>query len=237
MLNNLSSPALERLSIRRAIRQDMESLGKRIAAAREAAGLTPSGLSRLIGVSRAAVAQWESDDTKPSAENLQKLAKTIGLTLEPTPNVMGNTGRALQAMPVAGQVQASAWLEIDDDVWAPTEFIPVLENPAYRRARQFALKVVGTSMNKVVQPGEFVIVASWPDLGTELRDGELVVVRRERAMTYEVTLKRARWNGKGWELWPESTDPRYQEPVRMDDGDRDVEVSIVGKVIGRYSDM
>lgn len=218
----------------------MDTLGKRIAAAREAKNLKPAGLARMIGVSRAAVAQWESDETAPSAKSLQKLVEVLGVPLQEPENrpqlVLGSVGRDVHMMPVVGQVQASAWLEIDGDE-EPTEHIPVTENPSFRRARQFALKVIGTSMNKLVQPGEYVVVASWPDLGTELRDGELVVVRRERAMTYEVTLKRAKWNGKGWELWPESTDPRYQEPVRMDDGGRDVEVQIVGKVIGRYSDM
>ncbi len=178
----------------------MDSLGKRIAAAREAKGLSASALARLIGVSRAAVAQWEADETAPTAENLQKISQALDVTLvEPRPQmVLGSLGRRpVDEMPVVGAVQASAWLEIDGDFDAPVEHIPVLRNPRYTRARQFALKVVGTSMNKVVQPGEYVIVASWPDLGTELRDGELVVVRRERAMTYEVTLKRARWNGKG----------------------------------------
>lgn len=240
MLNNLSSMTGQPRPPRQAIQSNMESLGKRIAAARERLGIKPAQLAKMMGVSRAAVAQWETDETAPKADNLERLVQLLDLQLQAAPQeqmIFGSTGRSVSAMPVVGQVQASAWLEIDGETWEPTDHIPVMENPLYRRARQFALKVIGTSMNRVVQPGDYVIVATWPDLGAELRDGELVVVRRERAMTYEVTLKRAKWNGKGWELWPESTDPRYQEPIRMDDGDREVEVSIVGKVIGRYSDM
>src|ERR1700730_15593884 len=57
-------------------------LGERIAKAREAAGINPSELSREIGVSRAAVAQWEVGKTEPNARNLRKIASVVGVTLE-----------------------------------------------------------------------------------------------------------------------------------------------------------
>lgn len=95
------------------------------------------------------------------------------------------------AMPVVGEVRAGAWLEIDGEP-TPDEYLPITSDPAWGHAPQFALKVVGTSMNKVSTPGSYVVVASWPELGAELRENDLVVVRRERAMTYEVTLKMAK---------------------------------------------
>jgi HTH-type transcriptional regulator, cell division transcriptional repressor len=57
-------------------------LGERIAQAREAAGLNSSELSRELGVSRAAVAQWEIGKTEPKARNLRKIASVVGVTLE-----------------------------------------------------------------------------------------------------------------------------------------------------------
>jgi transcriptional regulator with XRE-family HTH domain len=57
-------------------------IGERIAKAREAKGLNPSELSREIGVSRAAVAQWEIGKTEPTARNLRKIASVVGVTLE-----------------------------------------------------------------------------------------------------------------------------------------------------------
>jgi transcriptional regulator with XRE-family HTH domain len=59
-----------------------KQLGERIAKAREAKGLNPSELSREIGVSRAAVAQWEIGKTEPNARNLRKIASVVGVTLE-----------------------------------------------------------------------------------------------------------------------------------------------------------
>jgi SOS-response transcriptional repressor LexA len=134
---------------------------------------------------------------------------------------------------VVGEVRAGAWLEVDGEPEV-VERIPVAPDSRWVHCRQFALQVVGTSMNKVAQPGDYVIVASWSDMGTELQDDDLVVVKRLRGTTYEVTLKRARQSEKGWQLWPESSDPRWQTPLKLEDGDNDVEVVIIGRVIGIY---
>jgi len=60
-------------------------VGKRIAKWREAKGLTQQDLARAVGVTHAAVYQWESDDadthTTPSLENLEKVAAAFGVTL------------------------------------------------------------------------------------------------------------------------------------------------------------
>jgi SOS-response transcriptional repressor LexA len=134
---------------------------------------------------------------------------------------------------VVGEVRAGSWLEIDGDQEI-LEHIPVAPDSRWVHCRQYALKVVGTSMNKVAQPGDYVIVADWSHMGAEIKDEDLLVVKRQRGTTYEVTLKRARQSKKGWQLWPESSDPRWQTPLRLDDGNREVEVSILGRVIAIY---
>lgn len=206
-----------------------------IRAARKQADLTLEQLAELTGLSPGYISRMESSARNVSTKNLRKIATALGTTAdrliaETDVNVPGQ-------MPVQGEVRAGAWLEIDGEP-ETVETIPALPDPRYGRVPQFALRVVGTSMNKVAPPGQYVIVVSWPELGAELRDGDLVVVKRSRAMTYEVTLKRARKAENGdWELWPESTDPRYQEPVTLGDGDRDVEISVIGKVVGRYEPL
>jgi len=55
------------------------TLGKRIAAAREMAGLNPSELARAVGVTKAAVSQWEKDQTKNlKLENLFEVSRITG---------------------------------------------------------------------------------------------------------------------------------------------------------------
>ena len=53
--------------------------GLSVKAAREMAGYTQEQVARLIGVSRSAVAQWESanPNMQPSAANFKSLAKAL----------------------------------------------------------------------------------------------------------------------------------------------------------------
>jgi len=139
-----------------------------------------------------------------------------------------------QQLPDLGDIKAGTWLELDGEP-GPRGFIDMGPVAKYAGKAQFALKVLGTSMNKVVREGEYVICVAWDELGRGLQDGDLVVVRRERAATYETTLKRARRAKNGaFELWPESDDPRYQKPIALGDGKSEVQVHIIGLVVGIY---
>lgn len=51
--------------------------GQAVKAAREMAGLTQDGLAKAVEVTRAAVAQWESGRTQPSAGNFHALCKAL----------------------------------------------------------------------------------------------------------------------------------------------------------------
>ena len=55
----------------------MSTIGQRIRESRKKAGLTQAALAGECGVSRAAVAQWEGDVTKPSLDHLQKAADAL----------------------------------------------------------------------------------------------------------------------------------------------------------------
>jgi transcriptional regulator with XRE-family HTH domain len=57
-------------------------LCNRIAYARELLGINASDLARRMGISRAAIAQWETGQTVPSGRNLPKLADVLGVTLD-----------------------------------------------------------------------------------------------------------------------------------------------------------
>jgi SOS-response transcriptional repressor LexA len=216
---------------------DMDETRAKLLKALENAGLSLSEVSLRIGKNRAYVHQFIHRNTpKKLPEDVRRdLSHLSGLSERD----LGGDVRLPRRQPLAagrlsvrGQVRAGAWLDIDIpmDEGAEGE-IPIGPDARYP-VPQYALQVVGTSMNKFVDDGHFVIVASWPELGRDLRENEVVVVRRERAKTYEVTLKRARKAGKNWELWPDSSDPRWQEPVRFDE--KDVTCTVIGLVVGVY---
>jgi transcriptional regulator with XRE-family HTH domain len=58
------------------------SLSARITAARQKKGLSQEALGKMLGVSRAAVAQWEGGQTVPAAERLIDLADKLNVRFE-----------------------------------------------------------------------------------------------------------------------------------------------------------
>jgi transcriptional regulator with XRE-family HTH domain len=58
------------------------NIGSRIAGWREAKKLTQQQLADEIGVTRAAVYQWELGQTVPSTRHVEKVAEICGVTME-----------------------------------------------------------------------------------------------------------------------------------------------------------
>jgi transcriptional regulator with XRE-family HTH domain len=60
---------------------DGEGAGARIRVAREALGFTQDRLAQLVGVSRSAVAQWETDRSGQVRANLARVAAALGVSV------------------------------------------------------------------------------------------------------------------------------------------------------------
>ncbi|MDJ1008801.1 MAG: helix-turn-helix domain-containing protein [Paracoccaceae bacterium] len=60
---------------------DAATLGDRLTAAREDAGLTPDALAGRVGVSTDTVASWEADMSEPRANRLSMLAGVLNVSL------------------------------------------------------------------------------------------------------------------------------------------------------------
>jgi transcriptional regulator with XRE-family HTH domain len=61
---------------------DAREVGTRIKAARERIGLTQDGLARRIGVSRSAVAQWETGRSGQIGTNLTQIAAVLSVGVD-----------------------------------------------------------------------------------------------------------------------------------------------------------
>lgn len=134
---------------------------------------------------------------------------------------------------IIGEVRAGMFAPIPDEQPEPWEFVPV-DLPEYQRARLFALKVVGRSMDRHYGDGAVVVVCPTAEAG--VREGDHVVVRQWKGGMAETTLKEVVVAPDGVELWPRSTDPAYQTPIRLATiRDADEGPEIIGVVVGSFA--
>ena len=60
---------------------DKATMGDRISAAREGAGMSPEALSRKLGIRTCTLHGWEHDEREPRANHLRMLAGLMGVSL------------------------------------------------------------------------------------------------------------------------------------------------------------
>lgn len=169
----------------------METAGERVKKARLRAGLTQLDLAKAAHVSRAAVAQWESDETKHiRPENLFRIAPLLGCSAqwlatgkEATENSNTIPGPDLRPpVPLISWVQAGNWTECTEPY--PPGVADEWVSPSTRvSACAFALTVRGDSMEPRFTEGDTIIVD--PEL--DARHGDFVIVRLDDAA--EATFK------------------------------------------------
>ena len=84
------------------------------------------------------------------------------------------------------------------------------------------------------QGADLVIVCPAAEAG--VRDGDHVVVRRTQGALTETTIQEVVQEKGGVPLWPRSSDPAFQEPIRLKSlPDADEGPEIIGVVVAAYS--
>lgn len=198
---------------------------------------TQAGLARALGVTQPQITRLLAGERSLRAEEIRVVEAYLD---EPFPyaqisergGIIENVeGMASGSMPVRFRVQAGSWLELESAVDEVIATIPFNRDPAYPPGRdQFAVQIVGDSMDKLFPDGSYAIVVAAN--GQEPLNNDLVIVRRSQRGLVERTVKRYVVTPAGAELRPESTDPRYKPlPVA---GDGDTTIEIEGFIIGRY---
>lgn len=221
---------------------------KRLQLLMEERGLNPFATARRAGLKPDYVRDLLREKVKePSAEKMQALARALGVSVdflmdEDLDEVMkrpiGLTLNGTARLPISYEVSAGTWLEVDDIRDEPFGYVEVLVPVQYSRMRQWAERVRGDSMNKMIPDGSIVHVVDQIDIGTSPAHGDIVVVVRRRAQggLIERSLKQVEVDAFGMSLWPRSHNPRWDRPLVLADttADDDTEVSIVGKVVMAY---
>jgi SOS-response transcriptional repressor LexA len=182
----------------------------RIKSARKKKGLSQDELSVFVGVSRAAISQWERGETTPRGKYLSDLATALGVTVEwllvgsttPTQPVaeigskaaFSNTEPAVvpsgRRIPILSYVQAGHWREMCDQAFGVdgnTEFVLAGIDVGQHA---FGLWLRGNSMAPTFNEGDLVII----DPDESPRPGDFVIAKNG---SEEATFKKYRPRGIG----------------------------------------
>lgn len=203
-------------------------------------GLAPYALAKKAGVSPTTITRPLNDPEfsfTPKPATLLKIAQAAGMDLPGSLRVPTRSG-PVQAgqLPLIGPVQAGAWLALDETAQDEPQMIDATMDRRYPHAKQWLRTVNGDSMNlRNIYDGDLAHIVDWTDAGVQLTTGMIVEVSRYRAGggLREVTLKEAEVRPGATALWPRSSNPRFQDPIRMNDGDEDsdIEVRITGLLL------
>lgn len=158
----------------------------------------------------------------PGISKLAALAKTHHLSIDRMIGLDTNPANDADApLPkVIGEVSAGSWHHLDgmnqaDFEVEPSPFPP---DPRYAIGAQFDLVVRGSSINRFARDGMRLRCVDLIAAGIEVEDNDLVIFRKTKddGELVQTTAKRYRRRGSIVELWPDSDDPRWQTPERID---------------------
>jgi SOS-response transcriptional repressor LexA len=207
-------------------------------------GTTARALSRAVGSNDTLVRDILSGKSKNArGDTMAKIAEHLGVAVGElmsgveTPDAVG--GEKLAELPLVGPVQAGAWLALDDSGQDEPQMIAVALDRRYPQARQWLREVRGDSMNaRNIYPGDLAHIVEIVGSGVNLNSGMIVEVTRARddGSLREITLKEVEVTDDGLVLWPRSNNPRWKDPVRLDDDSgSDLQVEVTGLLIAKIT--
>ena len=220
-----------------------ETIGARIKEARERLGISQAKLADAAGVTQPTVWEWENGVSSPQRSRVTTIANALKTTpdyLERGGTRSGGTFEELtQKVPIIGSVQAGAWMEayqLPEGEWS---YMTLPTDTRFPGISLVGFRNVGSSMNRKFADGAILVCVRYLDIEQEPQAGHYVIVEREdRSGRVEATCKLLKLDehGKPW-LWPDSTDPRYQQPISLK-GDRDTsEIRVIGRVLRVVTDL
>lgn len=207
----------------------------KIRGAMNANGWTQQDVAQRVGVSQATVHRWLTG-TEPEGRNRDALLELIGSA--------GSQPRSAGAewVSFAGTAQAGVFVDVDLHTNDHPKVVAIAPDPRYRRARQYAWRVRGDSMDRAgLHDGMWALGVEFVDFAEHYRDvedGDVVVVERLRfdGQERELTVKRFRREKDGVALVPDSTNPAHKAIFIPADGEIVGEqIRILAYVTGAYT--
>lgn len=223
----------------------MKDAHTRLTIAREKAGYaTAADAARALGVNAQTYYSHENGNSGLRATVAEKYAKKFRVSLDWLLTGRGeiSTGSAIPydmpvaGLPLLGTIQAGHWLETTYAEEGPEQqMVQVASDPRFPYAKQYALRVVGDSMDLDFPDGSIVTCVDFAESGLGLVEGLIVHVERQRAggQLVEITLKYVERRKGVLCLVPRSTNPIHQA-FPVNGSDPDTEIVTRGVVTGGW---
>jgi hypothetical protein len=210
---------------------------KRLKKAVEESGRSPRAVSLEAGMSAdAARGILRNKGNSPTVDTVSNLARALRVAPEWLAFGVGDGANSATkknnfiSLNIIGEVAAGLWMDCSEYSFDPERY-DVPADPRFSADQQFLLRIRGNSINRRAPEGSLIRCVTMFAAPREARDGDWVVVRRQRADgTIETTVKRYCVRDGVVELWPDSDDARYQTALRLDAHECD-EISIVAFVL------
>ena len=209
----------------------------------EATGWKKAELAKRSGVPYDSLLKYLGGDVKqPRGDTLDKIAEALGTTSlwleygiedqpanEPLTAIREFDGK-ITGVSVSGFVKAGVW---QDARSGGPRAMSVPSIGGYPADCQVAFIVDGESLNKIARDGDVLICLDLIKTGVSIRDNDLVIVEMTKhdGEFVDRSAKRVRKTLSGYELWPESDHPDFQEPMVLDRVDEGVEMTVSAKVL------
>lgn len=199
----------------------------------------PTELAAILDTNKQNITRWSNGERKLTVDWAKKIAPLLSTT--PIALLLGSIDERPRsdfqlvenAVAVIGEVAAGVWREHDAIMQDTPEKIPMVPVMVGTLDGLFALRVRGNSMDKSIPDG-FLVICRAMEFAPEPITGDLVIVERRQMQggLREVTVKRFRKSKDGFELIPESSDPRWKPiKVRTSKPDPEMEIHLLGLVL------
>lgn len=184
--------------------------------------LTQEQISKKLGLSRSAIAMYETNSSEPDFQTLVKMAEFFGVSVD---YLIGkdnndNSNKKGVKIPVLGSIPAGIALEAIEDI---LDYEEISEEQA-RTGEFFALKVKGESMEPTIHDGDVIIFRKQEDAD----NGKICVVMING---YDATLKEIKKEPNGLWVLPHNPNSNFKPTFYSNDDIEKIPVRILGVAV------
>jgi phage repressor protein C with HTH and peptisase S24 domain len=157
----------------------------------ERAGLSPSGLAKRAGLdpttfNKSKRITPDGRERWPSTESISKALAATNSSIDTFVQLIGDSARTVQSVPLLGFAQAGAGGYFDDGGFPAGKGWDEVGLPAVSDEHAYALEISGDSMKPAYRDGDVIVVSP----GTPIRRGDRVVVKTSGGEVMVKELKR-----------------------------------------------